>query len=115
MKLKEEKSKIRVENIYPEPNDGKTIKNFIKSIVKKGDWYDVFADEDLDDDGADINDYYMIGDKLYDVELHCEAEWCGDWSVRANLPGEVTVVTIREITHFEILEKNKKSIMIKLK
>lgn len=76
---------------------------FIDSIVENEDWFDNFAD-DLDDDGADDTIYFMIGDKLYEVGIHCEAEWCGDWSVRANLPGTVSTTTIKEIKGFEVIK-----------
>lgn len=117
IKLKEENSKIyvSVENIYPKLDSNTTIEEHFDSIVDEGDWYDFFVDDDLPDEGADGNEYYMVGEKLYEVELHCEAEWIGDWSVRANVPSDVSVTKIKEIKKFEILEKNKNSITIKIK
>lgn len=114
-KIREEKSKIYIDEVYPPLDFGITIEDYIKNIIDNEEWYDVFADDDFPDEGIDENFYYMVGEKLYMVELHCDAEWCGDWSVRANLPGDVSVSTITEIEHFEILNKKKNSVTVKLK
>ena len=116
---KEESLKIHVEMVYPALKKDVTIEEFIEELIdERDDWYDHFqvdAEGGMDDDGEDDTLYYKVGDKFYEVEIHCEADWVGDWSVRANLPGDVSVVSIKEIENFEIVETKKNSVIIKKK
>ena len=113
---KEEATKRYVEDIYPELPKDITYKRFIEKIVEEKKWWDYFYeyDESMDDDGADYEYYIMIGEKAFEVIVHCDAEWVGDWSVRKNLPGEISVSKITELK-FELLSKTECSAKIKLK
>lgn len=113
--IKEEERKHKAHFVYSEVDvDNIDYESFIKKEVKEYDyWYDFF-DFELPDEGANTTQYFKIGNKLYEVETHCEAEWCGDWSVRANLPGKVAVISIKEITNYEILEEAKNYLYFKL-
>lgn len=107
-KRQEEKEEIRkltltVHNIYP-ATDMK-IKQFLKQeVANLSDGYrDLFYDEDgMDDSGEDTEDYFKVGGKIYEVKLHCEANWVGDWSVRKNLPGEITMISFKELTDYTV-------------
>lgn len=102
----EEAKKRVVSYVYDElPEDEDDVEGFIEGVVFEEDWFDNF-EGDLDDDGADDIIYFMIANKLYEVEIHCEAEWCSDWSVRANLPSTVSVKSITEKTDYEIIGHN---------
>lgn len=79
---------------------------YIDELVDEYEWWDTFYDSDgMDDDGATVSEYFLVGDRLFLVEVHCEANWVGDWSVRKNLPGSIRVESIEEINGFDILEK----------
>ena len=70
----------------------------LDNCVPDMDWFDTFYEEDgIDDDGEDIEEYMLVNDRLYLVQLHCTAEWVSDWSVRKNLPGDVTQHGFKEI------------------
>lgn len=111
IKDKKKKEKEELDSIKEVPficdklEDGIDYKEKIEELVDSFDWHDTFYDSDgMDDDGDDGVNYFLIENKLYMVELHCEAEWIGDWSVRKNLPGRVSVTEITEIPSFEIIE-----------
>lgn len=116
--IQEEQNKeVEVFNIYETiPSEFETVEDYIEEIVDKDDIHEIFYDEDgMDDNGADESVYYMIENKLYCVELHCEAEWVGDWSVRKNLPGDVSITSVKEITDFNIIENSDDYMLIKIK
>ena len=69
----------------------------------------------MPDEGVDRIEYFKIGNEIYEVDLHCEAEWVGDWSVRKNLPGEVSATSIKKITDFEILQEYDGYVLFKIK
>jgi hypothetical protein len=96
--------RIYSEIIYPEIGII-PISEFIQDKVENCDWYDFIDEEYIPDEGADTEELFKIGDKLYNVKLHCEAEWCGDWSVRANLAGDISITEIEEITDYEVLQE----------
>ena len=111
---KEEASKITIEDIYPELPKGTTYEEYIEEIVEENEWFDYFYDSNgMDDEGADYEYFIMVGDKAFQVDIHCKAEWVGDWSVRKNLPGEVSVVNITELK-FELISKSDNSAKIKI-
>lgn len=98
-----------IHNIHPLPEDSTAegIEEFIVETIEKnadeGNYHDFFYDyEGLPDEGVDKIDYYKVGDKLYEIELHCSAEWVSDWSVRKNLPGDVSIGEIKEVKDFTI-------------
>jgi hypothetical protein len=115
---KKRRININENNIYPDlDNDtygGDTYEERIKSIVDEED--DYFKDKlygcDIPDDGSDFDEYLKIGGKVFLVDIHCKADWCGDWSVRANLPGELSVTGIKEI-EYELIEEFENEIIIK--
>jgi hypothetical protein len=107
------KIEIYEHNIHPETTEDVT--NFLTERVKNGDYYDLFADDDLPDEGSDDVEYHKIGDRIYELSLHCEAEWIGDWSVRANVPGEITITSLREITDFEVIEARDSYITLRIR
>lgn len=101
-------STVEVYHIYKDTN-GKELGDFIE-IVVSDDKYDTVmnaCDDDLDDSGVDYIEYLKIGDKLYKVNLHCSAEWCGDWSVRKNLPGDITIKSFGEVKNYDVLKEYK--------
>ena len=110
---KEEATKRYVEFVYPKITDSTKYKAFIKKFVDDGYWNDVWSDVELSDDGDDYEFYIMIGDKVFETIIHCEAEWVGDWSVRKNLVGKISLSKITEVK-FELLSKTESSAEIKL-
>jgi hypothetical protein len=111
---KEEASKITIEDIYPELPKGTTHEEYIEEIVEENEWFDYFYDSNgMDDEGADHEYFIMIEDKAFQVDIHCEADWVGDWSVRKNLPGEVSIVKITELK-YELISKKDNTAIIKL-
>ena len=87
------------------PSDN--MKQFFDEYFRNADMHDFFYDYDgLPDEGVDETFYYKVGDKLYLVEAHCEAEWVGDWSVRKNLPGEISATNVIEVEKFEIINED---------
>lgn len=79
-----------------------TPEKLIKSTLRDVK-HDMFYEYDgLPDEGVDRTIYVKIGDKIYEVKLHCEAEWVGDWSVRKNLPGDVSIISITEIEYKDL-------------
>lgn len=108
-KLKREAPK-EVYIVIDEADEEDDVEEIISMYLKNDDGgmlSDRFFDEEIDDDGADLTEFVLVNDKLYSVDFHCEAEWISDWSVRANVPGDVSVEKVTEITSFEILEKEK--------
>jgi hypothetical protein len=113
-KEEEERSKIYIDNVYPEIDEDISIDDYLEGIVEEYEWWDVFYDSDgMPDEGLDDDFYVMVGDKVYKIEVHCEANWVGDWSVRKNLPGDVTINDFNEV-NFELLEKHDGGAKIKL-
>ena len=103
------------EAILPELEEDETVEEVIENAVDSNDYHDMFYDPDgLDDYGADDIAYFKVGDKFYEVELHCEANWVGDWSVRKNLPGEVTVLSVKELPVFKVLDENSNCISLEI-
>jgi hypothetical protein len=79
------------------------IRESVSSAKNSDVYHDIFYDpKGLDDSGADATVYFKGMDKFYKVELHCKAEWVGDWSVRKNIPGDVSVTKITELTNYTI-------------
>lgn len=96
------KNTVCVSDILPALKEKETVKKVILKSLKDVA-HDMFYDEEgLDDEGADETVVFKIGDNFYEVDLHCEAEWVGDWSVRKNLPGELSVTSVKEIKKYEI-------------
>ena len=69
----------------------------------------------MDDDGVAYIEVYTANGRYYKVELFCNAEWCGDWSVRANLPGDSNVTKIFEIVEYDVLVEKEDYITIQAK
>jgi len=113
----EEASKIEVYEIHPALNLQSTLEDTIRKIFKSADIDDAFRgdDDEIPDGGASCIQYIRIGVNLYEVSLHCEADWCGDWSVRANLVGDISVTNIKEIKSFEVIEDHGDYQFIKIK
>jgi len=105
------------ENIHPALENNNTIQEFLEEKIDNGEgYYDMFYDSNgLSDDGADDVEYHKVGDKIYEVSLHCEAEWVPDYSVRKNLPGDVSITEIKEITDFKIIKKESYCLRIQIK
>ena len=68
----------------------------------------------MDDDGSDDVMYFKVLDKFYEVELHCEAEWVSEWSVRKNLPGEISVTNVKEVTPLRIVKEEAVYIQLEI-
>ena len=91
--------------------------DFITKEVKAyREWYDTFMqDGGLPDGGVNKIEYFKVGNKIFAVKLHCESQWVGDWSVRQNLPGRVSVVSIKEIVDYELLVDKGDFFIFKIK
>ncbi len=119
IKEKEKAEKARrdatkeVMDFYPALPEGEDVDDFIRDTVPEID--DLFDCEDVEDGDADREYYVKVGDKIYQLELTCEAEWVGDWSMRCNVPGTVEVGTIKEITDYEILNESDGYMQILIK
>lgn len=104
---------ISKEEILPALKDDETLEDVILESIEDVT-HDMFYDPDgLDDEGADVTNVFKIGDAFYEVDLHCEANWVGDWSVRKNLPGDVSVEAMREIKKFKIEKETEDYIELK--
>ena len=96
-------------------NPEKAIKFSIKKERNEHGLWDLFYDrEGMDDDGSDDIMYFKVLDKFYEVELHCEAEWVGDWSVRKNLPGDISVTKIKEVIPIRIVQEEDTYIQLEI-
>jgi hypothetical protein len=69
--------------------------------------------EGLDDNGEDKVFIFKIGDNFYEVDIHCSANWVGDFSVRKNLPGDLSIVSIKEIKEYTIISSGDNYINLK--
>jgi len=113
----EESKKFYVENVFDSlPEEHKDcVEDYIGKIVREMNLWDAFYDPDgIDDEGENMTEYFLIGDKLYLVDIHCEAEWCGDFSSRKNLPGAISVESVNEVEGFDIIHRSGDSARIKL-
>ena len=107
------KKTAHVEDILPALKEKETINKVVLKSIKDVA-HDLFYEEDgLDDEGADETLVFKIGDCFYEIDLHCDAEWVGDWSVRKNLPGKVSVEAVREIKEFQIESETEGCIELK--
>lgn len=119
IKEKEKAEKARrdatkeVMDFYPAVPEGEDVDDFIRDTVPTID--DLFTCEDVEDGDAEREYYVKVGDKIYQLELTCEAEWVGDWSMRCNVPGTKEVGTIKEITDYEILNESDGYMQILIK
>ena len=113
----EEAKKIYVEHVFDVvPEEHKDcVEDYIDEIVSEMDLWEAFYDEDgMDDEGETITEFLLVGDKLYLVDIHCEAQWVGDWSVRKNLPGDISVESVKEVEGFDIIERTADGVRVKL-
>jgi hypothetical protein len=101
-------STVDVYHIFKDTG-GKSLGDFIEYAVRQDKYDAVMAacNDDLDDSGVEYTEYLKIGDKVYKANLHCSAEWCGDWSVRANTPGKVTLKSFGEVKNYEVAMESK--------
>lgn len=60
-----------------------------------------YADDDLPDGGWQDTIYAKRGERTFEIDIEFHTEWCGDWSVRANLATGFTVLAVRETTKVE--------------
>lgn len=113
---KAEKERIKDVNfVFESIPEGKTIDEFLDEWFEEYDSWDMFYDYDgIPDEGVSITELFLVGDKLYSVDLDCEAEWVGDWSVRKNLPGERSITRVEEVPSFELLERSEECARVKI-
>lgn len=95
----------------PDESKGETLDALLEKAIKdnRSGYFDMFRgdyDEGMPDEGEDGEDYFKIGDKFYLVELHCDAEWYGEWSLRKNLPGEIHITAVKEIKEYNAIDKD---------
>lgn len=90
------------------------LKEFIEEQIEDDIIDDYIFGDELSDNGEDGVDYFKIGDKIYELSLRAETVWCGDWSVRANIVNEVTLVSYKEITNYEVVSEDSSSIRINI-
>jgi hypothetical protein len=114
-------SVVDVYLIFPDTG-GEHLMDFIDEVISENnseyarDQSDVIPDE-----GVNYSAYIKIGDKIYKCNVFCEAEWCGEWSMRCNIPGSATIKSFGEVKNYEVVKeiKNNKGevqcICIKLK
>lgn len=105
--------------IITQLKEGETPEEAIKFSIKKDKsehaLWDLFYEYDgMDDDGSDDVMYFKVLDKFYEVDLHCEAEWVSDWSVRKNLPGDISVTKIREVNPIRIVQEEDTYIQLEI-
>jgi hypothetical protein len=55
-------------------------------------------DDDLPDGGWTDTINVKRGSRTFELEIEFETEWCGDWSVRANLASDYTILSVKETT-----------------
>ena len=62
------------------------------------DWVCSYAEDedDLPDGGWTSNVYVKRGNRTFELEIEFETQWCGDWSVRANLPDGFSLLKVTE-------------------
>jgi hypothetical protein len=109
-KVREEARIKETEYVFDAIPEEQTIDDFLDEWVEEvrdGDllWNLFYDPKGIDDDGETVDELFLVGDKLYRVSIHCEAEWVSDWSVRKNLPGDYSIESIEEIENFEIIER----------
>jgi hypothetical protein len=105
--------------IITQLKEGETPEEAIKFSIKKDRnehaLWDLFYEfHGMDDDGSDDVMYFKVLDKFYEVDLHCEAEWVSDWSVRKNLPGEISVTNVKEVTPIRIVTEEDVYIQLEI-
>lgn len=103
--------------IIQDLEDDETPEEAIENSVENDDhaYSDLFYDEKgMDDEGDNAIVYFKVLDKFYEVEIHCEADWVGDWSVRKNLPGDVSIVSIEELKTFKVQEDTEDYISLEI-
>jgi len=108
---------VNENEILPALVGDETVEEVIEAAVdlNSDNYHDLFYDSDgMDDEGADDTLYFKVGDKFYKVEIHCEAEWVGDWSVRKNLPGDISVISVEEILNYKVQEEKKEYITLEI-
>ena len=77
--------------------------DFFYEKIDKDRYHLVFDRVDVfEDEGLDMDIIFKVNGVYYIVNCHCEAEWCSDWSVRANLTGTVNIKSFSKIGYFEI-------------
>ena len=66
----------------------------------KSDFIRACAEDDdhLPDGGWTNTILVKRGSRTFELEIEFETEWCGDWSVRANLPSDYTILSVKETT-----------------
>jgi hypothetical protein len=55
-------------------------------------------EDDLPDGGWTDTINVKRGSRTFELEIEFETEWCGDWSVRANLASDYTILSVKETT-----------------
>ena len=102
---KEEKAKIKyIEDdfSFDDLPSGTTVKELIEETLDDVK-FDMFYDSDgLPDGGVNKTIYVKVGPKIWEVQVHCESEWVGDWSVRKNLPGDAHVNSMKEVEYKDL-------------
>ena len=93
---------IEAVDIEEEYGDDWTLEDIISEEVgcyinDKLSTYEIFHYDNYPDEGSTEILYAKCGDKYYELEVHCDAEWVGDWSVRANVTGSASVKSVKEI------------------
>ena len=64
---------------------------------------DIYYDETIDDDGLDHVGHFLIGSRLFEFEVHYDAEWCSEWSMRCNIIDTGS----RKLTRYHEIPKDK--------
>jgi hypothetical protein len=55
-------------------------------------------EDDLPDGGWTDTINVKRGSRTFELQIEFETEWCGDWSVRANLASDYTILSVKETT-----------------
>lgn len=77
--------------------------NFLIEEKLEGEYYywaqSYAEDEDnLPDGGWIAGVHVKLGSRTFELEVEVETEWCGDWSVRANLIAGYNILNVKETT-----------------
>lgn len=97
-------SKSLVDVLDTLESEGQNVEQLLRKVVKYSSG-EIFEGMDIDDSGEETDAYYIVDNVLYKLRVSCDADWCGDWSVRANLPTDSKILSMNIIDSYEVTKK----------
>lgn len=98
------KLKIKIEDLkWCENNfkpDEETIEEFLFSVIDTNSHHFgciAYGNKNLPDDDFEGTIYCLFKTKYYAIKILFVTEWCGDYSVRANLVSSIEILDIKEL------------------